>query len=169
MKTNFCLSHIPLHIKAQQNMTTENENTKLNPELEPDLNIDSLSSDLIEESDLMSDFDLESGDIQLDDSVLDEDNFSPDMLEQHLTSRDSSTSLGLLSTIPVTMTVEISQKQLPIEDLMNFEQGQVIVLDKSLGEPVELRVNGVLFATGQIIESDGKYGVKVLSLATNNL
>ncbi|MBD1573442.1 flagellar motor switch protein FliN [Vibrio sp. S17_S38] len=146
-------------------MDTEIENK----ELDSDLNLDSLNSDFIEESDLMSDFDLETGDIQLDNSPLDEDNFDPDMLEQHLTSRDSTTSLGLLSTIPVTMTVEISQKQLPIEDLMNFEQGQIITLDKSLGEPVDLRVNGVLFATGQIVESDGKYGVKVLSLATNNL
>lgn len=138
-------------------MTTDIENTELD--------LDDLDSDLISDLDdnLIDDLDSE-------ESVLGSESFDDSsLIEKHLTKQPKDASLGLLSTIPVKMTVEVSQKQLPINDLLSFEQGQIITLDKGLGEPVDIRVNGVLFASGQIIESDGKYAVKILSLANDSL
>lgn len=74
-------------------------------------------------------------------------------------------SMSLLQSIPVAMTIEVASKQIPIRDLMEYSQGEVIVLDKVIGEPVDVKVNGMQFATGQIVETNGTYGVRLLNLA----
>jgi flagellar motor switch protein FliN/FliY len=43
-------------------------------------------------------------------------------------------------------------------------QGSVIELDKMAGEPVEIRVNGVLLASGEVIVLDDVFGVRITRL-----
>lgn len=71
---------------------------------------------------------------------------------------------AIFNSIPVNVSIEVSSKKVSIRDFLNYEQGSTIQLDKLIGEPVDLKVNGVLFAKGQVLESNGHYAVKLLSL-----
>lgn len=53
--------------------------------------------------------------------------------------------------VPVTVQVVLGKLRMPVAELMQLKQGSVIALDRSLGEPVDLMVNGHLVARGQII------------------
>lgn len=53
--------------------------------------------------------------------------------------------------VPVTVQVVLGKLRMPVAELMQLRQGSVIALDRSLGEPVDLMVNGHLVARGQII------------------
>lgn len=79
----------------------------------------------------------------------------------------NKSNMGLIRDIPVEVTVEVSRRRLPLKEIMSIEPASVIMLDKQEGEPVDIKINGVLFGTGNIIIQDGKYGVQVLSLVNN--
>lgn len=79
----------------------------------------------------------------------------------------NKSNMGLIRDIPVEVTVEVSRRRLPLKEIMSIEPASVIMLDKQEGEPVDIKINGVLFGTGNIIIQDGKYGVQVLALVNN--
>ncbi|MFV0575300.1 MAG: FliM/FliN family flagellar motor switch protein [Vibrio sp.] len=78
-----------------------------------------------------------------------------------------NSNMDLIKDIPVEITVEVSRKSLPLREILAFESGSTILLDKNEGEPVDIKINGVLFGTGSIVAQDGKYGVRILSMAQN--
>lgn len=75
-----------------------------------------------------------------------------------------ASGLSLINEIPVEISVEVSRTSLLLKEMMDLGPENIIMLDKKEGEPVDVKVNGVLFGTGQIIAQDGKYGVQILSL-----
>ena len=58
--------------------------------------------------------------------------------------------------VPVTVQVVLGKLRIPVAELMQLKQGSVLALDRSLGEPVDLMVNGHLVARGQIIVVEDK-------------
>lgn len=58
----------------------------------------------------------------------------------------------------------IGEARLPIENLLTLETGDVIALEKSIDDPVDVYVAGQLMARGQLIISDGKLGVSLTEI-----
>ncbi|MFN3890882.1 MAG: flagellar motor switch protein FliN [Beijerinckiaceae bacterium] len=56
--------------------------------------------------------------------------------------------------IPVTLDVIVGSAQLPISSLMKMSKGTVIPLDRKIGEPVEIAVNGRVVAKGEVVVLD---------------
>lgn len=72
-----------------------------------------------------------------------------------------------LFDIPVTMQVIIGKTQIAVSEMLDLKPGQVIVLDREIGEPVELAVNGKIVAHAQIVVCEGetpKLGVSITSI-----
>jgi flagellar motor switch protein FliN len=64
--------------------------------------------------------------------------------------------LDLVLNIPVRLSVELGRAEIPIREVVNVGRGSVIELDRSLGEPLDVRVNGVLIGHGEIVVIDEK-------------
>lgn len=64
------------------------------------------------------------------------------------------TRLDLVLNIPVRLSVELGRAEIPIRDVVNIGRGSVIELDRNLGEPLDVRVNGVLIGHGEIVVID---------------
>jgi flagellar motor switch protein FliN/FliY len=62
--------------------------------------------------------------------------------------------LDLVMNIPVRLSVELGRTELPIRDVVNVGRGSVIELDRNVGEPLDVRVNGVLIGHGEIVVID---------------
>ena len=62
--------------------------------------------------------------------------------------------LDLVLDIPVRLSVELGRAEIPIREVVNVGRGSVIELDRSLGEPLDVRVNGVLIGRGEIVVFD---------------
>ncbi|MGR5258544.1 FliM/FliN family flagellar motor switch protein [Vibrio astriarenae] len=110
----------------------------------------------------LDNLDLNSEIPSLDDLDLDEFEENNQASSGHSASLDN---VSLLKNIPVDITVEISRKTLILNDLLELQSGSVIMLEKHEGEPVEIKVNGTLFGTGEVISEHGQYGVRLLSVA----
>ena len=82
---------------------------------------------------------------------------SPDDIAD--TSTDSETSgsparLDLVLDIPVRLSVELGRTEMPIRDVAGLGRGSVIELDGSPGQPLDVRVNGVLIGRGEVVVID---------------
>jgi flagellar motor switch protein FliN len=72
--------------------------------------------------------------------------------------------LQMSSDIPVQLVAVIGKTTISVKDLMNYQMGQVIDLGRPPGETVDLVASGKLFARGELVDIDGKLGVRIVKL-----
>ena len=70
-------------------------------------------------------------------------------------------NLSLIMSVPLQVSVEIGRAKKQVNEIMDFAQGTLIVLDKLAMEQVDVYVNGQLFAKGDVVVVDDSFGVKV--------
>jgi len=73
-------------------------------------------------------------------------------------------NLALLLDVKVTLTVELGRSKLTIKDILSLTDGSVIELQKFAGEAVDIMVNNVLIARGNVIIIDENYGVQITDI-----
>lgn len=108
----------------------------------------------------MSDLNLHEELPDLDDLDLDD---LTDDIEFEAEQNDVS-NVSLLKSIPVDITVEVARKTLILDELLNLKAGSVVMLEKHEGDPVDIKINGTAFGTGEIVSKNGQYGVRLLSI-----
>ncbi|MDP5071277.1 MAG: flagellar motor switch protein FliN [Congregibacter sp.] len=74
--------------------------------------------------------------------------------------------LDLLMDVQVTLSVEIGRSRLPIKDLLALNQGSIVSLDRGVNEPLDLMVNGTLIARGEVVESAGQFGLRLIDVVS---
>jgi flagellar motor switch protein FliN len=72
--------------------------------------------------------------------------------------------LGRLADVVLDVTVELGRSRIPIRELLALDEGGVIRLGRPVGEPVDLLVNGLATARGEIVVVDGRLGLRVTEL-----
>lgn len=69
--------------------------------------------------------------------------------------------LDVILDIPVTISMEVGNTQIPIRNLLQLNQGSVIELDRLAGEPLDVMVNGTLIAHGEVVMVNEKFGIRL--------
>ncbi len=77
---------------------------------------------------------------------------------------DMPPGLGLLLGVTVTLSVEIGGTSLDLGELLQLGRSSLVVLDGRVDTPLTLFVNGVPFAEGIVVETNGRYGLRVTEL-----
>jgi flagellar motor switch protein FliN/FliY len=72
----------------------------------------------------------------------------------------------IVERLPVVLTVELGRTTVSVKDLKNLRKGQVIGLDKVVGEAFGVFANGQRLASGEVVSvAQEKYGIRVIALA----
>jgi flagellar motor switch protein FliN/FliY len=79
-------------------------------------------------------------------------------------SRQGLGSLDRLAGIEVRAAVELGSRELLVRELAGLGPGSVVQLDRLVGEPADLTVNGMLFARGEVVVVDDHLGLRVTEL-----
>lgn len=69
--------------------------------------------------------------------------------------------LDVILDIPVSISMEVGNTQIPIRNLLQLNQGSVIELDRLAGEPLDVLVNGTLIAHGEVVMVNDKFGIRL--------
>jgi len=72
-----------------------------------------------------------------------------------------SGNLDLLLDIPLEITIELGRTKMLINDLLKLGQGSVIELTKEAGDTLEILANNRLFAKGDVVVVNKKYGIRL--------
>jgi flagellar motor switch protein FliN len=87
--------------------------------------------------------------------------------EGMMSDRTSLDGSAVVMRIPVTVQVVLGKLRMPVAELFKLRRGSVLTLDRAIGEPVDLVVNGHLVARGEIVvleESKRKFGVTLTEI-----
>jgi flagellar motor switch protein FliM len=71
----------------------------------------------------------------------------------------------LLNDVPLQIAVEVGRLPITAEDVVGLKVGHVFDLNRAVGEPLDLSVNGKIVARGELVEIEGNLGIRIVSLA----
>ena len=77
--------------------------------------------------------------------------------------------LKFFGKIPVTVTLEVASTEISLRELMDVDTSSVIALDKLAGAPLDVKVNGALFAKAEVVVVHGNYGLRIVELSGSSL
>ncbi len=82
-------------------------------------------------------------------------------------NKKDNENMGLIMEVPLNVTVELGNCRKSIKEILSFTTGSVLVLNRMAGEMVDIMVNGVLFAVGEVVVIDDSYGVRITEIVNN--
>lgn len=72
---------------------------------------------------------------------------------------------GVFRQVPMTIRVEIGRAAMTLGEILEeLEVGSSIRLDRHVGEPVEVYVNGALFARAEVVVMQERIGARIIEL-----
>lgn len=77
--------------------------------------------------------------------------------------------LDLIKRIPVSVQVVLGSATMTVSELMQLGRGSVVMLDRGVGEPVEVLVNGRVVARGEVVvveEQNSRLGVSLTEIVS---
>jgi len=74
-------------------------------------------------------------------------------------------SNAVIENVDVTIETYLGATSLTIAALNQLRAGSVIALDAALNEVVELRLNGVCIAHGELVAVGDKFGVRITAIS----
>lgn len=91
------------------------------------------------------------------------------MEEEERKNEDKSSEIEIesLYNVPVEVSVILGETKVLLSNLLKFGKGAIIELDKNVGEPVDVKVNGKLVAKGEIVVVEDKVGVTLTEIIKN--
>lgn len=75
--------------------------------------------------------------------------------------KEQADNLELIMSVPLEISVEIGRTRRKVEDILSFSKGSLVVLDKLAGDQVDLFVNGLCVAKGDVVVIDDNFGVRI--------
>lgn len=79
---------------------------------------------------------------------------------------EAGPDLDVILDIPVVISMEVGNTQIPIRNLLQLNQGSVIELDRLAGEPLDVLVNGTLIAHGEVVMVNEKFGIRLTDVVS---
>lgn len=84
---------------------------------------------------------------------------------QNPVAQMNAENLKLLENIQVRMTVEVGRTQITIRDLLRLNEGSVVELDRLVGDPLDILINGTMIAKGEVVMVGDRFGVRFGEIA----
>ncbi|MFT4321165.1 flagellar motor switch protein FliN [Bartonella bacilliformis] len=79
-------------------------------------------------------------------------------------TNETSNNTELVMSIPVEVQIVLGSTTMPVANLMNLGRGSVITLNKQIGDPIDIVVNGRIIARGEVIvleDDSSRFGVSL--------
>lgn len=70
-------------------------------------------------------------------------------------------NFDLLAGVSLRISVEVGSASMRLSDLLALGEGSVVELDRQANDLLDIFANGTLIAKGEIVNVDGRYGVRV--------
>jgi flagellar motor switch protein FliN/FliY len=70
----------------------------------------------------------------------------------------------LLGDVRLRARIELGRRRMYVEDILRLGQGSVVELDKLAGDPVDILINEVLVARGEVVVLNDNFCVRVTEI-----
>ena len=77
-------------------------------------------------------------------------------------------NLNLILDVAVTVALEVGRARMSVRDLLQLAPGAVVELDRAAGEPLDVLVNGVRIARGEVVVVNDKFGIRLTEVVSES-
>ena len=74
----------------------------------------------------------------------------------------------LLKEVDVRLSVELGRTDMKLKDVLALGEDSVVMLDRLTDELLDVMVNGTPIAKGEIVTVDGRYGIRIVEVASTS-
>jgi flagellar motor switch protein FliN/FliY len=75
-------------------------------------------------------------------------------------------NLQLILDVAVTLALEVGRAKMSVRELLQLAPGAVVELDRLAGEPLDVLVNGVRIARGEVVVVNEKFGIRLTDVVS---
>jgi flagellar motor switch protein FliN/FliY len=75
-------------------------------------------------------------------------------------------NLQLILDVAVTLALEVGRAKMSVRELLQLAPGSVVELDRLAGEPLDVLVNGVRIARGEVVVVNEKFGIRLTDVVS---
>lgn len=79
-------------------------------------------------------------------------------------SRDIN--IEVILDVAVSLSMEVGRTRIALRNLLQLNQGSVVELERSAGEPLDVYVNGTLIAHGEVVVINEKFGIRLTDVVS---
>ena len=73
-------------------------------------------------------------------------------------------NLQRMLDVPLSLAVELGGTDMQLAEVLKLRAGSVVEIDRLPGEPIDLLVNGSLFAKGEVVVINDTFGYRITQL-----
>ncbi|MCO5297976.1 MAG: flagellar motor switch protein FliN [Fimbriimonadaceae bacterium] len=81
---------------------------------------------------------------------------------------EETAGMELVRDIPLEITVELGRVKMLVKDVLELGTGSIVEIDKAAGEPVDVLVNGLKVARGEVVVIEDNFGVRITEVINPN-
>jgi flagellar motor switch protein FliN/FliY len=74
-------------------------------------------------------------------------------------------SIGALGDVTVRLAMQLGKSELFVRDVMELRNGSIVELDKLAGEQIDIYLNDVFFAKGEVVVIGDALAVRITDIA----
>ena len=78
--------------------------------------------------------------------------------------RSSNTNNDFLNDIPVDVVIELGRKTLLIREVKELKENEVVTLDQTVDDPLDIRVGDKLIARGELVMVNNRVGLRITEM-----
>ena len=75
-------------------------------------------------------------------------------------------NLNMIMDVSVTLALEVGRAQMSVRELLQLAPGAIVELDRTAGEPLDVLVNGVRIARGEVVVINDKFGIRLTDVVS---
>ena len=75
-------------------------------------------------------------------------------------------NLNLILDVSVTLALEVGRARMPVRELLQLAPGAIVELDRLASEPLDVLVNGVRIARGEVVVVNDKFGIRLTDVVS---
>ena len=75
-------------------------------------------------------------------------------------------NLNVILDVAVTLALEVGRTRMYVRDLLQLAPGAIVELDRLATEPLDVLVNGVRIARGEVVVVNDKFGIRLTDVVS---
>lgn len=92
--------------------------------------------------------------------------FAPLQGQPAAAGSEGELNLDSILDVRLTLTLEVGRTRITVRELLALTPGSVIELDRRAGEPLDMYVNGVLVARGEVVVVNERFGLRLTEVVS---
>ena len=84
-----------------------------------------------------------------------------DSSPQQNSAADMDGRASRLPDVPVTVSMELGRTMTTLNEMLSIGEQSLIEMDRRVGDPIDIFLNGTLFARGEVVTVNENFGVRV--------